>query len=299
MRTRRLKLTSWALMTGIAASGIVASGAFDRVDAVTINLYDGSSGVTPNNVPNPYLNFFGTSGSLQTASGGGVTTLNTSASESIVAGYTNYNSTLTSFVNPLFSSLDRNTGYTLSLTMSLNSQTNNGVNGANRAGFNALILGNDKKGIEIGFRNPNTKDLLNTPDIFSQNGANFQVGERNTNLNGILSTLNTYDLNILGNSYTLKNGNNTLLTGLLRDYTSAVTPANPLTRVYGTANFLFLGDDTTAAASLVNIKNISLTTSTAIPEPTNMLGMLGSIGFGAILKRKLSKSDQRFLEVKK
>jgi hypothetical protein len=287
MRTRRLKLTSWALMTGIAAIGIVASGAFDRVDAVTINLYDGSSGVTPNNVANPYLAFAGL-GSTQSASGG-VTTLNTSGSQSLLAGYSNYNPNLTSFVNPLFPILNRNTGYTLSFTMKLNSQTNNSPN---RAGFNALILGSDKKGIEIGFKQS---------DIFAyNNSANLQAGESSTNLTGLISTLNTYNLNILGDSYTLKNNNNTLLTGLLRDYTGVVNQSNPLTYVYGTPNLLFLGDDRTTAGASVDIKNISLTTAnTPVPEPSSMAGVAVAIGCGVMFKRKLRKADKLILEVKK
>ena len=287
MRTRRLKLTSWALMTGIAAIGIVASGAFDRVDAVTITLYDGSSGVTPNNVANPYLAFAGL-GSTQSANGG-VTTLNTSANQQILAGYSNYNPNLTSFVNPLFPILNRNAGYTLSFTMKLNSQTNNNPN---LAGFNALILGSDKKGIEIGFKQS---------DIFAyNNSANLQAGERSTNLTGLISTLNTYNLNILGNNYTLKNNSNTLLTGLLRDYTGVVNPNNPLTYVYGTSNFLFLGDDKSTIGASVDIKNISLTTAnTPVPEPSSMVGVAVAIGCGVMFKRKLRKADKLILEVKK
>ena len=286
MRTRRLKLTSWALMTGIAAIGIVASGAFDRVDAVTITLYDGSSGVTPNNVANPYLAFAGL-GSTQSANGG-VTTLNTSANQQILAGYSNYNPNLTSFVNPLFPILNRNTGYTLNFTMKLNSQTNNNPN---RAGFNALILGSDKKGIELGFKQS---------DIFAYNSANLQAGERSTNLTGLISTLNTYNLNILGNNYTLKNNGNTLLTGLLRDYTGVVNPNTPATSVYGTSNLLFLGDDRTTAGASVDIKNISLTTAnTPVPEPSSMVGVAVAIGCGVMFKRKLRKADKLILEVKK
>jgi hypothetical protein len=295
MRTRRLKLTSLALMTGIAASGIVASGAFDRVDAVTINLYDGSSGVTPNNVPNPYLKFSNIRGdsnfpaSSQTADGG-VTTLNTNGSLANLGGYSNYDLVnLDSFVNPLFPILDRNAGYTLSFTMKLNSQTGNNVN---RAGFNALILGNDQKGIEIGFRNS---------DIFAYNNDNsFSRGDQNSNLNGILSNLNTYDLNVLGNNYTLKNGSNTLLAGSLRDYTDAAANTNnPLIAgIYETPNFLFLGDDRTAAGTSVDIKNISLTT-TSVPEPSSMAGVAVAIGCGAMFKRKLRKADKRILGLEK
>lgn len=250
--------------------------------AVTI-IYDGAAGTTPNSYTStPYLNF-GNIGGTQTASGG-VTNLDTSSSESIRAGYANYNNS--GLVNSLFPVLDNNAGYTLSFTIKVNSQTNNGSNGDYRAGFSAIVLGSDKKGIELGFRNPNTK-FANISDIFSQNSAAFNTpGERNASLGGILSNLNTYNLTVLGNGYTLTNGGNTLLSGLLRDYTGAV---GLLTDVYRTPNFIFLGDNTTSAGANVDIQSITLTTTnaTAVPEQSSMLGIGLAIGLGARLRRKL------------
>ncbi len=173
--------------------------------------------------------------------------------------------------------------------MKVNSQTNNGSNGEYRAGFSAIVLGSDKKGIELGFRNPNTN--TNIPDIFSQNSATFNTpGERNASLSGILSNLSTYNLTVLGNGYTLTSEGNTLLSGLLRDYTSAV---GLLTDVYRTPNFIFLGDNTTSAGANVDIQSITLTTTdaTAVPEPSSMLGIGLAIGFGARLRHKLGKNS--------
>ena len=275
-----MNLKSWASIVSMPVSGIVAGG-IERVGAVTI-LYDGAAGTTPNSYTStPYLNF-GNMGGSQTASGG-VTNLDTSSSESVQAGYSNYNSS--GLVNSLFPVLDNNAGYTLSFTMKVNSQTNNGSNGDYRAGFSAIVLGSDKKGIELGFRNPNTN--TNIPDIFSQNSATFNTsGERNASLGGILSNLSTYNLTILGNGYTLTNGGNTLLSGLLRDYTSAV---GLLTDVYRTPNFIFLGDNTISAGANVDIQSITLTTTdaTAVPEPSSMVGIGLAIGFAARLRRKL------------
>ena len=146
-------------------------------------------------------------------------------------------------------------------------------------------MGNDKKGIELGLRNPNTN--TNIPDNFSQNSAAFNTpGERNASLGGILSNLNTYNLTVLGNGYTLTNGGNTLLSGLLRDYTGAV---GLLTDVYRTPNFIFLGDNTISAGANVDIQSITLTTTdaTAVPEPSSMVGIGLAIGFAARLRRKL------------
>ena len=108
-----MNLKSWASIVGIAVSGIVAGG-IEPVGAVTITLYDGAAGTTPNSYTStPYLNF-GNMGGSQTASGG-VTNLDTSSSESVQAGYSNYNSS--GLVNSLFPVLDNNAGYTLSFTM--------------------------------------------------------------------------------------------------------------------------------------------------------------------------------------
>ena len=284
-----MKLKSWALIVSMAAIGILTSGSIDPARAVTVTLYDGTSGVTPDAyTATPYL-YFGNTGGSQSV-GGGVTTLNTSAGEAIQAGYSNYDRN-GQLVNSLFPILDNNAGYTLSFTVKVNSQTNNGTNGDYRAGFSAIVLGSNNRGIELGFRNPNTKDPLNAPDIFSQANASFNsLGEQNSNLGGVLSNLTKYDLKVVGNNYTLTSGANTLLSGSLRDYTAAT---GPLTGVYRTPNLIFLGDDTQSAGASVDIANIALTTNSPIPEPSSTIGIGLAIAFAAKLRRKLSKIDRQ------
>jgi hypothetical protein len=292
-----MPLKSWVAIAGIAVSSMVGVGSFDRVGAVTTVLYDGTSGVTPDlfNAPNPYLSFTNLGTGTQAASGG-VTTLDTAALEATYAGYSNYNSS-GNLVNSSFPILDNSAGYTLSFTVKVNSQTNNGTNGNNRAGFSALVLGSNNRGIEIGFRKQNTTDTDLTPDIFSQNGSNFIIGEQNTNIGTILDSTNTYELNVLGNNYQLTSGGNILLTGLVRDYTNAVGPLSP---VYRTPSFIFLGDNTTSAGGSVNIANIALTTNaTNVPEPSNWIGIGLAIGFGVKLKSRLSKSNLEFTKLLK
>lgn len=299
-----MKLKSWVAIAGMAVGGIVAGGSFDRVGAVTTVLYDGSN-VTPDlfnvsNPPNPsspYLTFWSLNGGTQTADGT-KTTLDTTASNGIYAGYSNYNAPPSTdaplFTNPLASNskvnsafpiLDRNAGYTLSFTMKINSQTNDGTNGPNRAGFSAIVLGNDNQGIEIGFR---------TSDIFSQGNAAFNsIGNQATGLD--LTQLNTYNLNVSGGSYTLTSGNSTLLNGLLVDYTLANGFASG---IYRTPNLIFLGDDTTSARASVDISNITLSTNTAaaVPEPSSLIGTALAIGLGATLKRRLRKMSKRSID---
>jgi PEP-CTERM motif len=271
----------WGLIVGMAAMGVVAGSSGDRVEAVTTVLYDGALGGSPTSGANPYLNFFGGGIGSPTASSG-VTRLDTSSADVIQAGYTNYKTDLSDFFNPSFPAvLDNNLGYTLSFTVRINSQTNASPY---RAGFSAIVLGSDRRGIEIGFRDN---------DVFSQNDASFNsIGEQKTNIGTKLNTLTTYNLNILGGSnagqYTLTSGADTLLSGSLRDYTAAATGA--LTAVYAQPNFIFLGDDTTSAGASVDIQRISLTTNAApVPEPSSLLGIGLAIGLGARLKRKLGK----------
>jgi PEP-CTERM motif len=271
----------WGLIAGIAAMTTIAGGSFDRVGAVTTVLYDGALGESPTSGANPYLNFFGGGIGVPTANSG-VTRLDTSIANVIQAGYTNYKTDLSDFFNPSFPAvLDNNVGYTLSFTVKINSQTNASPY---RAGFSAIVLGSDNKGIEIGFRNT---------DIFSQNDASFSsIGEQKTNIGSTLTALTTYNLNVLGGSnagrYTLTSGTDTLLSGSLRDYTAAATTA--LTAVYAKPNFIFLGDDTTSAGASVDIQRISLTTNPpAVPEPSSLLGIGLAIGFGARLKQKFGR----------
>ena len=281
-----MKLTSLGSIVGIAIAGIIAVGSIQRATATTIVLYDGATfSGTPNNAPGSYLTFssfdpLGVSAPGTQTAGGGKTTLNTSSPEFLYGGYSNYTLSNT-LKNVAFPILDSNAGYTLSFTIKINSQTNTGTNGPNRAGFSITALDNNKQGIEIGFRNT---------DIFAQN-SNFNAidpAEQQTSFGSVLADFSTYDLNVLGNNYTLSNGGNDLFSGLLRSYTIS---SNPLTAVYGNPNFLFFGDNTTSAGAGVDIQNITLTTnSTAVPEPSDAIGTLLALGLGGMLKRKLNRA---------
>jgi len=258
--------------------------------AGVITLYDGASNVTPNqyNVPSQWLNFGSLNGGTQTVSGG-LTNLDTSSSNAAYAGYSNYNIanppvsssliTPTTLVNPSFPSLDRNAGYNLSFTVRINSQANNGTNGAYRAGFSVIALSSDKQGIEIGFR---------TDDIFAQVNSSFNSispAEQKTGINSLLSNLTTYNLNISGNNYTLTSNATTLLSGLLRDYTTATGFGSD---VYRTPNFVFLGDDTTSAQANIDLKSVTLTTNTAaVPYEFSPTAGIFALVAGSIINHLL------------
>lgn len=211
------------------------------------------------------------------------TTVDTLLSNSLYAGYSNYTFVLGpgptispgSFVNALFPNLDRATGFTLHFVFQMNNQVNDGANGPDRAGFSITLLGSDKKGIEIGFR---------SSDIFSQSGPGFTVGELNNSagIASLLSNMTTYQLTILGEVYTLSSGGNTLLTGAVRDYTSAVGFASD---GYRATNFLALGDNTTSARSSFTLQELSLTTD--VPEPATFSLMAATALLGVYRVRRL------------
>jgi hypothetical protein len=262
----------------------------NRSMAGVITLYDGTSGVTPDNYSPQWLNFGTANANIFSSNVGtqtvytGYTQLDSNAANSIYAGYSNYNVanpptsptsviTPTTFVNPSFPTLDRNLGYNLTFTVRINSQTNDGTNGDYRAGFSIIALSSDKKGIEIGFRND---------DIFSQNNSAFNsIGEQKTGVSNQLLNETTYNLNVLGENYTLTSGGTTLLSGFLRDYTTASGFGSD---VYRTSNFLFLGDNTTSARANVDIRSIGITTNTAtVPyEFSPTIGILALVAGGAV-----------------
>ncbi|WP_374875863.1 hypothetical protein [Microseira sp. BLCC-F43] len=248
-----------------------------RAQAVQVTLYNGKLGGTPNS--QGWFNF-GNTGATENASGG-VTNLNSLSSNNIYAGYSNRNVSIslfpltitpTTLVNPSFPTLDSKAGYTLSFTVQILNQVNDGANGPNRAGFSVIALSSDRQGIEIGLR---------TSDIFSQSGSSFTVGEINNSptIAPLLSALTTYNLNISGNSYSLTAGATPIISGSLRDYTAATGFAG---NIYRTADFIFLGDNTTSARANINLSAVSVTSNTAAAAvPFNFNPTFGLLILGA------------------
>jgi hypothetical protein len=294
-----MKYQAIAFVGNLAMLGFIWNGsALPGQTAAVVTLYDGNSGVTPDqyNAPNPYLGFatidrnnpFGAAGTQNVDNLNQSTVLASSTSESFYSGYYNYQVSVdlgdllnggsvihpAILINNAFPVLDRQAGYDLTFTAKMDSQTNNGNNGSLRAGFNILVLSSDQMGIEIGFRNPNTKATPSTPDIFSQDNRSFNViGEVNNNVGGILDDFTTYNLQVRGDQYRLSTGSTLLLNGNLRNYSSTEGFGSA---VYQTPNFLFLGDNTTSAGGTTQIRDITVTN---VPEPLTMLGSAGAIAF--------------------
>jgi hypothetical protein len=159
-----------------------------------------------------------------------LTTLDTMAANSIYAGY---------FGSDSVPELDRTRGYTLHFTVQIDSEShaNN-----NRAGFSAIVLSSDVRGIELGFWQDEVwaQHDDNTGALFTHGeGAAFDT------TTGLIA----YKLAILSDTYSLSANNTPVLSGALRDYSNFVGPIDP----YETPNLIFLGDDTTSAQAQIQL----------------------------------------------
>lgn len=188
--------------------------------------------------------------------------------------------------------LDRNTGYQLSFTSELVSESRaaaadkNGDGLDDRAGFSVIVIGNDQKGIELGFWSDriwaqNDGKSQQKPSLEPDSSPQDPLRTFFTQGEGV--SFNTqqdvqYDLSVQGDLYRLLADNSVILTGQLRDYSDfdpgeqvvpdsenkipvidqvRVVPPNP----YAQENFIFLGDNTPTAGATVKLRDVSVSTS--------------------------------------
>ena len=207
-------------------------------------LYDGTG--LPSS--QAWLGFAGLGGVAQQTSVPGGVRLQTDTEVS--AGYSNY--LLPGLLkNAAFPSLNANVGFELSFSLAVTAESHSSND---RAGFSAIILGSDRKGIELGFW---------TNEIWAQSSNPLFTHAESVAVNTTLRR--DYRLQIVANTYTLFDGSNTLLTGATRDYTAF--NSFPYTQ----ANFLFLGDDTSRASADITLGKVALQSNlTAVPEPSSL-----------------------------
>ncbi|WP_309715650.1 PEP-CTERM sorting domain-containing protein [Armatimonas sp.] len=205
------------------------------------------------------------SGGLKISQFGGWTVFPT-AIESFSAGTTLIDTSSINNIQGGFSRLDqplnRTTGYTLGFTMKVDSEVHDGVNGPNRAGISVIALSSDLLGIELGFWSDR---------VWAQSGPSFTKAEEA--LFNTTTALTGYSLKISGTTYQLSANGTPLLSGPLRDYSSAGT-------VYTTPNFLFFGDNTTSARGSFRTSQVTMSVA---PEPASLgllsLGLLGGLWY--------------------
>jgi len=139
--------------------------------------------------------------------------------------------------------LNRTNGFALLFTSQLLAEAHVS---ASRAGFSIIMLGDDKRGIELGFW---------TNNIFAQSDSPLFTRAEETNFTTTVAV--DYTLTFHPTNYVLSANGIAILSGPVRDYTAFSGFPNP----YSSANFLFLGDDTTSAAGAVLLKKVVLVTA--------------------------------------
>jgi hypothetical protein len=212
----------------------------------TITLYDGSLGGRPDEQGLFFVNLPPGSASHTFASG--LTTLDTTISNGIYAGYPMEPTTVITV--PV---MERTETYTLTFSVQIESEAHTSND---RAGFSLIALSNDVKGIELGFW---------SNEIWAQHDDT--TGNLFTHAEGVsiaTSALTTYTLMIITDTYTLAASGTPILTGPLRDYSNFVGPIDP----YETPNFIFLGDDTTSAQASIKFRYLAVTVPQP-PQPTS------------------------------
>jgi hypothetical protein len=229
-----------------------------------LSIYNGSLGNTPNQ--QGWLTFGTVPPNLdtpatQTARNGVTNLVSTQASP---GGWSNYNIMTPTLVNSNFPTLNRTAGYTVRFDVKINSESHTGdINNdglSDRAGFSVTVLSSDRQGIELGFW---------TDEIWAQkagsapppNGTLFthsaeERAFRNT------TVMTRYELSVLGDNYQLFANGSPILGGSLRDYSAfnhtTVTPVPLPYDPYERSNFLFFGDNTSAAGADINLALVTV-----------------------------------------
>lgn len=236
----------------------------------TLVLYDAASGEIPDQSVMAFTAFPTGAASLTYAED--ATVLDTTISgPDTYAGWVATQST-----TPGFPILDRTKGVQLNFTLWIERETHTNNN---RAGFSVLVLDQDAQGLELSFWE--NEIWVQSDD---QTGGLFKHGE------GVAFPttigLTNYQVTMDEATYALTANSELLLTGPLRDYSKFDGFPDP----YETPNFLFLGDDTTSAASRVRLSMLSITgtessiatatstrTSISSPSPTASPAPLPSV----------------------
>ena len=207
-------------------------------DAGAAVLYDGSLGGGTQTPADQGWLYTDLSGGLAVHGAvGGVTTLDTTASDLISAGY----------ARPAL--MDRTTGYTVRFTVRLQSESHS-ESTDDRAGFSVIVLSADSKGLELAFWEDEIWPQDDGVPLFTHGtGVAYDT----------TAALTQYDLAIMGLTYSVFANGSPLFSGSVADYSAFGDP-------YDKVNALFFGDDTTSAQAKVDITWIEVL-DYAVPEP--------------------------------
>jgi hypothetical protein len=253
----------------IEAAPQIASA--DKACISTATLYDGSLGGTPDTQGMSYLTL---AVSATQIFSGGVTLLDTLPRRGDFAGYTANAARVPS--------LDRTSGYTLTLGVQMVSEAhaNN-----NRAGFSLIALSSDTRGIELGF----WKDQVWAQEDGSAEppaGTLFTHAESGPidTTTGVIS----YTLAVQGDGYGLAADGVPILSGRLRDYSAFVGAIDP----YETPHFIFIGDDSSSAGATTRIAALSVAAVVPCSQTHIYLPLVHGSGTYSLLPRAKSHLSQ-------
>ncbi|MCW5935751.1 MAG: hypothetical protein KIT11_00395 [Fimbriimonadaceae bacterium] len=209
-------------------------------------LYDGASNVLPSQSPWVW-GYAGTGGVVTPPNGSQKTTLDTTAALVGQAGW----------INVSLAPLDAAKGYSVTFDVRLVSETHVSYD---RAGLAVIVIGQDKKGLELSF----------WPDrVWAQDDSPLFVHAEEALLNTTAfglgrANLRRCTLHFFGGSYTLFVDGAYVLGGPRRDYTAFAGFPNP----YIIPNVLFVGDNTTSAQARLEWSHWSVRTGAGpIPAP--------------------------------
>jgi hypothetical protein len=230
-----MKALTYLLTVVLALLGLVRPIAAQSASTCTITrLTFPNAPSTPADAPMAFVARGGKHSLTRTATS---VRLDTTATPGIRAGL---------FGNPqLYPDLDRTTGFTLTFGLQVLKEAHNNPN---RSGMSVILLGKDKRGIELGF----WRDLIWAQEggagatLFTQ-AESIQTAQPQTDT--------VYTLSVIGEQYTLTANGAPVLTGPVRDYTAFTGFPD----VYEVEGFTFFGDNTSGAAASVVISRPSIT----------------------------------------
>lgn len=155
---------------------------------------------------------------------------------------------LSGFSRTAPSPLDRTNGFRAVFTLRLHEESHNTPD---RAGLSVIVLGHDKRGLELAFWTDRVWAQSDTPMFKHAEEALFDTTA------GFVA----YELAISATGYTLRADGKELLAGPVRDYTPFVGAFDP----YETPDFLFIGDDTTSAKAAFSLRRVEILPASAAP----------------------------------
>jgi hypothetical protein len=227
-----MTMTSARIALALGLLGAEAAAA-----SAQVVLYDGLTPGAPQD--QGWLTYAALPPDVYYTTGSGRTTLDTTSVSGVKAGFSDYNLNpfTPGFQNPAFPNLDRGLGFTLTVDLQVLDESHASHD---RAGLSLIVLGSDRKGIEIGFW---------LDRIWAQSGADFLHAEEGP----VDTTAATrrYTITIHGDAYTVAVDGSDILTGPVRDYSSFGAP-------YDRPGFVFLGDDTTSASASSEVSRLTV-----------------------------------------